>query len=119
MNIDTIKREANLTVDGKKCKVQWDKQLEDDLMWYHGLNAKDEITRAIRYEMAREQNAKAIDAQYSRKLIKRDAKFPSRKKMIQTIVWRENSNARFEGRAETGNPRSWNKCSTKTLRECY
>lgn len=61
MNIDETKREFTVELDGKKMTGKWTKQLEDDLMDYHGTNAVDEITAAIKYEIERVRIAKEID----------------------------------------------------------
>ena len=61
MNIDETKREVTVELDGKKMTGKWDKQLEDDLVKYHGTNAVDEIKAAIKYEIERVRIAKEID----------------------------------------------------------
>lgn len=63
MNIDETKREVTVELDGKKMTGKWTKQLEDDLMAYHGIhNMEDEMIVAIKHEMQREQMRREIDA---------------------------------------------------------
>lgn len=62
MNTNETKRKATVDFGKKTATATWSKQLEDDLMKYHGLNAADEIKEAIKHQMKTELTRNEINA---------------------------------------------------------
>jgi len=60
MEINETKRQVVYELDGKKMTGTWTKQMEDDLMQYHGLSMVEQVTKALKEEMEREKLNKEI-----------------------------------------------------------